>query len=225
MATYKEIVYMVFDLAKNFSDDSIWEEDHILFLMDKYRAALLKQKYSNQRSEPSITNYQILCIDLCQTESLTSVDGYLKSVKKIPSAIMMSRLSDSISVSGFDIMNSQFQVVDSNRFQFVGKNPRLRRWSYATIGPDNFLYIKSIQPDTSALKQVKIVGLFHNPAKASLLECCKSDTDILDQEYPLEEELVPPMIDMILQTILGASYRPEDKVNNANDDLSNIQTK
>ena len=43
--TYREIVYMCLDTLKITSDDSIFNEDHILFLINRYRSILLQQKY------------------------------------------------------------------------------------------------------------------------------------------------------------------------------------
>ena len=41
----KEIVYMVLDLAKAAtSDDSFWTEDHVIFLLKKYRSFLIKKE-------------------------------------------------------------------------------------------------------------------------------------------------------------------------------------
>jgi hypothetical protein len=42
MTTYRELVYMVLDELKAKSDDFYYTEDHIIFLLDKYRAFLLK---------------------------------------------------------------------------------------------------------------------------------------------------------------------------------------
>lgn len=41
MNTYKEIVYMILDEIKAISDDSYFEEEHILFLMNIWRAKIL----------------------------------------------------------------------------------------------------------------------------------------------------------------------------------------
>ena len=43
--TYREIIYMCLDALKITSDDAIFNEDHILFLVNKYRNLLLQQKY------------------------------------------------------------------------------------------------------------------------------------------------------------------------------------
>ena len=42
MSTYREITSMIMDEVKTISDDSQFTEDHILFLLDKYRAFLLR---------------------------------------------------------------------------------------------------------------------------------------------------------------------------------------
>ena len=51
MAKYKEIVSMVLDMLKETSDDSTYNEGHIIFLAGRYRSFLLKQRYyADQKS-------------------------------------------------------------------------------------------------------------------------------------------------------------------------------
>ena len=38
MSTYREIVYMVLDELKLESDDAYYTQDHVIFLINKYRA-------------------------------------------------------------------------------------------------------------------------------------------------------------------------------------------
>ena len=59
MNTYKELIYMCLDLLKGSSDDFSFTEEHIAYLLDKYRAFLLKQKYTNEYKKPvPNSNYQ-----------------------------------------------------------------------------------------------------------------------------------------------------------------------
>ena len=60
MATYRELVYMVLDELKARSDDFYYTEDHIMFLLDKYRAFLLKQKYRIPKSVVLNSNYSYI---------------------------------------------------------------------------------------------------------------------------------------------------------------------
>ena len=43
-------------------------------------------------------------------------------------------------------------------------------------------------------------------------------------DFPLEESLVPPMIELIVKELGGQKYQAEDSENNANDDLANLAT-
>ena len=44
----------------------------------------------------------------------------------------------------------------------------------------------------------------------------------MDMEFPLEEALIPPVIEMIVKELGGQKYQAEDTANNANDDLSDL---
>ena len=49
MATFNEVQYMIFDELKLGSDDSVFNTDHILFLMKNFRSVLIKQKYTDAK--------------------------------------------------------------------------------------------------------------------------------------------------------------------------------
>ena len=88
MSTYREITSMIMDEVKTISDDSQFTEDHILFLLDKYRAFLLKQKYSDIKKQIPDSNYQTICLDLIPTPAIAGEEciggSYLRSKTKIP---------------------------------------------------------------------------------------------------------------------------------------------
>jgi hypothetical protein len=44
----------------------------------------------------------------------------------------------------------------------------------------------------------------------------------MDVEFPLEADLIPQMIELIVKELLGVNYRPKDSVNNSSDDLADI---
>ena len=80
--TYREVIYMVNDLCKQFSDDASYTEDHILFLINKYRGALLQQYLSVKKQVPH-SNYQTIEIDLLSDypRHKYTEDVYLKTTK------------------------------------------------------------------------------------------------------------------------------------------------
>lgn len=57
MSTYRQLTYLVLDEIKGVSDDFTYTEDHIIFLLDKYRAFLLKQRYSDIKKQMPESNY------------------------------------------------------------------------------------------------------------------------------------------------------------------------
>ena len=44
----------------------------------------------------------------------------------------------------------------------------------------------------------------------------------MDVDFPLEADLIPQMIELIVKELLGVNYRPKDDVNNSSDDLADI---
>ena len=62
--TYRELVYMALDALKIHSDDSKFTEDHVIFLLNKYRAYALQQKYSKTLEGVNNSNYQVININL-----------------------------------------------------------------------------------------------------------------------------------------------------------------
>lgn len=55
--TVREITFMCLDLAKaNSSDDSFWTEDHVIFLLKKYRSFLIKKEQEKQKATTDIAS-------------------------------------------------------------------------------------------------------------------------------------------------------------------------
>ena len=133
MSTYREIVYMILDLIKLNSDDAYYTEDHILYLIDKYRAYVLKSRYEkDQTGEISDNNYQTIDMDLEQYED------YVRTVNSFPEVSNVGKLR----VFSKDMLSDEITFVSPERFRYVGLNKYLYHVIYATVGPDNKIYLK-----------------------------------------------------------------------------------
>lgn len=129
-------------------------------------------------------------------------------------------------VSPSDYFQGTFTFVSRERMRFVGFNKFLSNIIYCSIGPDNYLYFKSSNPSFLMLEKVRVTGIFEDMVQASDLDCesdSNSECDILDSRFPLEEALIPPVVELAVKELLGAEYRPQDPVNNATDDMSDLQ--
>lgn len=224
--TYREIAYMCLDQLKVASDDSYYTIDHILFLISKIRALLLKQTYSNIKKEIPQSNYQTICLDLMQVPAITGepCEGgtYLRSKEKVPSTMTIG--TNIVYPIDF-YQGTHITYVSRERMRYVGTNKWLKNIIYTSKGPDGYLYFKSSNPQFLYLEKVRMTGIFEDPDKAAELECDSNNNlecDVLDREFPLEEGLVASVIELVIKYLSGAVYRPKDQENDANDDLSDL---
>lgn len=67
-----------------------------------------------------------------------------------------------------------------------------------------------------------ISALFDDPLGAAELSSEGQDCDALNTPFPLEEPLVPVLIDLIVEKLTPVIYKPEDESNNASDDLAGL---
>ena len=218
MSTYRELVYMILDKLKLSTDDTYFNEEHIIFLLDKYRNFLLKQDAKSD-SELTESNYQTLCISLIETPS---IDGepcenglLLRSKTKIPS-LLGKGITTIQTEDYFGTLNIQF--VDKHRFKFVGENKYLKNFIYVTLH-NNYLYLKSENPQFLYLRNIKMTGIFENAAEAAKL-ACESTCDSLDSNFPLSDDKVPQLLEFVYKELQVPVAEPEDKENNAQDDKS-----
>lgn len=229
MSTYKELVYMVLDELKLNSDDALYTEDHVIFLLKNYRAFLLKQKYADVKKQIPESNYQTICLDLVKVPAISGepCEGgtYLRSKEKIPFLIKIGTPR----VYPIDYYQGEITLVSRDRMRYVGYNKYLQNIIYTSISPDNYLYFKSANPQYLYLEKVKMTGVFEDVQAASELQCPDKDgnivCDILDKVFPIEESLTAPMVELVVKELLGAEYRPKDEANDAKDGLSNISVK
>lgn len=341
---------MVADLAKQFSDDTDITNNHIAFLLNKYRTYLLKQKYNNKAQEVPISNYQTVCAKMSNTETsslgnccMNSCYGPSKDFKILRSENTVTyplSFSDTkaslircagkftISVDEhndigqtsqedeefcnyineligqeaitiydsvpktledyylttcaedvktiIDMVYEKFpkyytlsvyqaespfaqecnpdavysatthyygnvNIVPRERFGYVGIGKYSGKIIYGTIGTDGHLYIKA-KDDISIYNTAFVTSIFENPDKAYEQSSCtytyedeqhvihtitcpnpENGCDPWDNEFPLEDALQAPLIQLVLKDILGAAYRPADTINNGRDDLSNTE--
>lgn len=222
--TYREIIYICLDQLKISSDDSYITTDHVLFLVSKIRALILKQRYSDIKKEIPQSNYQTICLDLIQVPAISGelCEGgtYLRSKEKVPSIMTIGNTV----IYPIDFyQGSYITYVSRERMRYVGNNKWLKNIIYASKGPDNYLYFKSSNPQFLYLEKVKMTGVFEDPERASELSCEDNKAcDILDREFPLEEGLTTTVIELTVKYLSGAIYRGKDGENNAKDDLADI---
>jgi hypothetical protein len=220
MATLRELTYMVLDELKLSSDDSYFNEEHVIFLIGKYRGLILKQIYKDIKSEIPDSNYQTLQLELTKVPAISGVvcecGEFLKTLDKLPSLLTVA--SPKIYSNGN--YTKEITYISRERMRYVGHNKWLKDTIYASLGTDGYIYLTSANKEFLNLESIEITGIFEQPDK--VLQGDSSNS--MDVEYPLEEGLIPQVIEAVVKTLLIANYDPEDSINNAKDDLSNLAT-
>lgn len=229
----KEIVYMVLDLAKaNTSDDSFFNEDHVLFLLKKYRSFLIKKEQEKLKTSTDIASefeYQQICLNL---EKVPAMDGspctggyYLRTVEKIPKLLEgnMPRVYPMDFYQGINI-----SYVPRDKMRYIGTNKFLRNIIYVSLGTDLHLYLKSVNPQFLNLRKLRMSAIFEDFDEIDKYRCDGDDTiacDVMDREFPIREYLVPTLTELVVKELVGSMYKPVDQNNNASDDMSKVTTK
>lgn len=216
----KELVYMVLDEIKGLSDDFTYTEDHVIFLLNKYRTSLLKQKYKDDKSTMHSSNFQTLSLTL--KDSLQNKDYILERQYKQSEEIVPELLTDKgvrvyPEVQFLD--NADIAFITEDRMRYVGYNKYLKNAVYATIHNDQ-LYITSRNLDIMDLEQVNLSAVFEDAIEA--IKAINGNIDLLEADFPIEDSLTSILIQSVVKELLGAAYRPKDQQNNANDDLADM---
>lgn len=232
MSTYREVVYMILDELKLTPDDSYFNENHVKFLLDKARAALLKKEYAdNIKKQIADSNYQTLCLDVVPVKAydgnICGNETYLKSTEKVPNVMNIGAFN----VSTTDYYTSNISYVSKDRMKYVGGNNFTRNIVYCSLGPDNYIYLKSDNPQFTNLEKIQVSAVFEDPSAASALECsdtcdennCKS-MDELDGKFPLEEALIFVLCQTVVKDLGTAAWKPMDDTNDAKDALADLAT-
>lgn len=230
MAKYNELIYMCMDELKLISDDSFFEESHIQFLLTKYRALLLKQRYADIRKDIPISNKQTIEFSLEKITSLTE-GVFMKSTNKVPSILNIGG-TDSFSKINLSLRNGYIiTFVSQERFPFTNSTKYLQNIIYCTIDSDNYLRLKSANPQVLYLDTVQLTSVFENPEEVfNLTEECniresEFPINIRESEFPIEDSLVITLIQLVVNELANKNFLPEDDKNNARDNNQDINIK
>jgi len=224
----KELIYSILDLSKAVtSDDSYITEELVLFLCKKYRAFLLKKEQEKEKTSTDIASefeYQQICLDL---EKTAAIDGepctggyYLRTTQKIPKILEGTQPR----IYPIDYyQGTHLTYISRDRMRYVGNNPYLQNITYASLGPDLHLYLKSNNPQFLYLKKLRMNAVFEDIDEAADYLCDEEGgsraCDVMDMEFPIREYLVPSLIELVVKEISASKYQPTDLRNNAKDDV------
>lgn len=217
---------MILDECKLSSSDDLYiTEDHVIFLIKRYRSFLIKKEQEREKTTTDVASefeYQQICLDL---EKVNAIPGfpceggyYLRSTEPIPK-ILEGTVPRVYPIDFYGNINMAF--VSRERMRFVGTNKFLRNIIYVSVGPDLHLYIKANDPQFSYLKHLKMNAIFEDFDEAASLLCDNEGEDTscdpLEAEFPIRDYLVPTLIEMVVKELTQAKQQIVDNKNDATD--------
>lgn len=212
MTTWKELVYIALDSLKIHSDDSKFTENHVIFLLNKYRAYVLKQTYAKTGMLSAHANYQKLDVSLHSTTN--------NSIKDIPT--IMSICIPTVYSKGDQ---EEITYVPLERFKYIGHNRFLSNIIYFTVDLNNKLTFNKLPTYsngkiTSVIDKCNLHAVFENAL--DVYEFNNSTIDILDETFPIEDILIPSILELVMKDLTNGVYKPSDNTNDAQDALSDL---
>lgn len=222
----KDLVYMILDECKlTTSDDLYITEDHVIFLIKRYRSFLIKKEQEREKSTTDVASefeYQQICLDLERVEAVPGFPCergyYLRSTKPIPK-ILEGTVPRVYPVDFYGNINMVY--VSRERMRFIGTNSFLKNIIYVSTGPDLHLYIKADNPQFQYLKHLTMNAIFEDFDEAASLLCDTEGEDMscdpLDAEFPIRDYLVPTLIEMVVKELTQSKQQIADNKNDAND--------
>lgn len=205
MATYAELVYMVYDELKITSDDNIIERDHIIYLINKYRSLLLKQRFSGKKKVIPIQLYQELEITFGENG---------KSVKPLPKLIDFNGLQLILTTLQPTDFRTNVTIVTPDRFPYVNSSRWLSEVYYGTILYDDHFYIKPTQCKIEDYPTIKLQVILENPLDI-LFYNEDEDTDPLSVNVRIEFSMVNDLIGLIIKELYTTRIIPDSEKNDA----------
>lgn len=207
------------------SDDTRLSNRHIYSKLVTVRARLLTQE-AKKKQRISQWNYQPLpCVEVikvpkheCPCYPPTDC-MVLRTRHKIPKPLL--NYSDNlIQFVGTLDMSIKFNSTTNNAVNSLKGN------KYGTKGHYYFVlndYIYLVTP--LKLDGIMIVGLFEDPIKANEFPSmcgdsteCEECIDILDSEFPIDNDKVEPLIELAMQELVIMFTRMQEDINNNNNE-------
>lgn len=216
MTTYKELVYMVLDELKAKSDDFYYTENHIIFLLEKYRAFLLKQKYRTPKSVVLNSNYSYIELPKIQNQSRPINTNF--SCDNLP--IAFPKLTITSNKTSKEVI---FNYCTEDRRLFLRQSNYLKNMNYFYF-LNNKLFldfgIKLFNDENFKEFKISLKIILESPSK--VYQSLNTNADILDMVFPLEESLISPLLEMVVKDLTSAMFKPEDDVNNGKDETGDL---
>lgn len=214
-----EIIYYIQNVLNkgSRSDDSLYSDRQIYFILKNIRAKLIKQKYDkyNRLSE---SNYQLIdCMELVKEElydcpCFTSDCKVLVTKYEVPN-ILNSRNNPLIEVYTPKGEKISRTTLDSYKYNQYSKTKKDKMFWFSHND-------KIVVVGSTLMKAIRIKAIFEDPLElGDIVSYCTSNAcyDPSVSKFPLDAELVDSLTKMSYDELVRVmTIMPNDEINNSN---------
>lgn len=224
--TINQIISQIRETVKSRSDDSDYSDEYFYELIKTYRALLLRQRAEKHRGLSQFNN-QKFCVELKCASNGGCIDcdkdincNVLRSIKKLPSTIH-GRNNDLLKVRTVAGMQLS-KVSDYSEYKSLAFTKTRRDKLVYTIS-NGYLEVYG----SELLKYLWVDAPLEDPTALVDWNTCGSDNtescyDILSDEFPMEESLIPTLKEMIYKELGISRQMVEDERNDSRADQNSI---
>lgn len=218
--TEKQLVYNILNLQAGgrLSDDFIPSYSQILFMVKYVRAMFIRRDLSQNWAlsklyEQDLGELKLIPVDKSECPDLELGITILRTEKKLPRFVRLKE-KDGITFAGAIDKQSKWDLILSERSQFIGSS------KYTSSVPrvyyqNGYAYVVG----TNEFAYMNIRGILTDPEDANRFLCTGEACFTSESEYPLPDDMVQPMTDLILSKEMNFMLRTaQDKENNTVND-------
>jgi hypothetical protein len=214
-------------LIKQFSDDSIYEDEFLFVLLNNANAMWLKRKLENNE-KVNDWNWPSYCVELeaglAHDCSCIPVGcKVLKTKYKIPKPLLARnrQLLKVYTLGGKEIYQTTEELVKASRYDDIKSN----ELAYSVYNQK--IIIWNGNTETIVPRAIVVKSLSVDPTEWTTVESCMEDGqpsgeycfDMQTSEYPMDEEYASLVYETVLKQLGFSLQIVENRTNNANPDV------
>ena len=221
----QDIIYAIREGLKEYTDDSRYTDDYIMYLVRIKRAALIRREYSNLQRTIDQETLQTICMTLeevddsdCPDCLIDSTDcKIIRTVQKLPFTIELHNRSSITRIAFTQKSSAKINLVSRDKIVYAGEGAFEKKAIFAYLDNDGHIYLKSKINSYKSQEKISVTVLLDNPDDAALFVGCEGVNqpcyNILESRYPLKGWMEEAIRTQIISELANLKPLPADTVN------------
>lgn len=221
---YTEVVYSIRERIRQLADDSDVDNREIIFHVNQQRALFYRNQYNQRNRTVDEEIKQLLRFEMAQDsieECGESKNCYIiKSVKPLPATIELHHRNAIFKITSTSKTAVPFSIVSWNEFPYQGLGKYSQNELFATVGPDNHIYIKSSNKLIKFVESILVTAILENPLDIENYTPCPNGETCFDLdsfEYPIKGYAYAYIQDKVVNIFVNKLQVPQDEENDSED--------